>query len=361
MAEYGYLLIISLVLNLYSFTVIRRVKKLTQQTTKEKLDFIKETLKELDLSHIDPTLRTPTKYSIESGGKHLRPLIIILCAEILGGDYRQTRNTFLALELIHNATLVHDDIIDEDLYRRGTPSVHSRYGVKKAVLTGDALLSMGLMYASKTKKPEIIHWLSETSLKMVQGITVQNQYKRKLISVEEYLYMNYLKSGSLFEAAGALGALSASNNVEDVANFSEFGKYFGNAYQIRDDIIDSLSYKQNEYMPNNDLMNGDSTLVFIYALESGKISNGDRKKLLLTYEKGEQEIDVHELYRIYEDSGALNKAILTMEEYSEKAGKILDKYPDSKPKSCLTELLNEYNSQFIMNLETKQLNLVSSS
>ena len=132
---------------------------------------------------------------------------------MLGGDYRDTRDTFLALELIHNATLVHDDIIDDDMYRRGEPSLFSEHGVKKAVLTGDALLSMGLMYASRTGKPEIVEWLAETALKMVQGITLQNQYKRRLMSVDDYLYMNYLKSND------------RGKKTEDLTQlFSDYGK-----------------------------------------------------------------------------------------------------------------------------------------
>ncbi|TFH18383.1 hypothetical protein E4H04_03620, partial [Candidatus Bathyarchaeota archaeon] len=154
--------------------------KLTIKDRNYQLEFINETLKELDLTYIHPLLASTTKYAISTGGKRLRPLISILCTEMIGGDYLETRNMFLALELIHNATLVHDDIIDEDLYRRGEPSLFSEHGIKKAVLTGDALLSMGLMHASKTGKPEVVGWLAETSLKMVQGITVQNQYKRRL-------------------------------------------------------------------------------------------------------------------------------------------------------------------------------------
>ncbi len=342
----------------YSSLMSRRVKKLKQQISREKQDFIKEALNDLDLSNIHPILKTTTEYSIESGGKHLRPLITILCTEILGGDYRKTRNVFLALELIHNATLVHDDIIDEDLYRRGTPSLHSKFGVKKAVLTGDALLSMGLIYAAKTNNPEIIKWLANTSLKMIQGITMQNQYKHKIIPAEVYLQMNYLKSGSLFEASGALGALSVSSKIEDVNNFSKFGKYFGNAYQIRDDIIDSLSYKQDEFLPNNDLLNGDTSLVLIYALESSKIIEEDRSKLLSIY-KGDEELDLEELYKIYLNSGALDKAILKMEEYSKKARIILDKYPDSEAKNYLQRLLDEYSSNFIMNIGSDQLNQIT--
>jgi len=200
------------------------------------LEFINETLKQLDLTYIHPLLATTTKYAISTGGKRLRPLIAILCTEMLGGDYRDTQDMFLALELIHNATLVHDDIIDEDMFRRGEPSLFSEHGIKKAVLTGDALLSIGLIHASRTRKPEIVGWLAETALKMVQGITLQNTYKRRMMSIEDYLHMNYLKSGSLFEAAGALGGIAGSDNPEDVKKLAQFGKYFGNAYQIRDDI-----------------------------------------------------------------------------------------------------------------------------
>ena len=189
----------------------RSVKTLTRKNRESQIEFINKTLKELDLTYIHPLLASTTKYAISTGGKRLRPLIAILCSEMLGGDFLDTGNMFLALELIHNATLVHDDIIDEDMYRRGEPSLFSQHGIKKAVLTGDALLSMGLMHASQTGKPEIVGWLAETALKMVQGITVQNQFKHKLLSVNEYLHMNYLKSGSLFEAAAALGGIAATN------------------------------------------------------------------------------------------------------------------------------------------------------
>ena len=271
---------------------------------------------------------------------------------MLGGDYFETRDMFLALELIHNATLVHDDIIDEDLFRRGEPSLFSEHGIKKAVLTGDALLSMGLMHASYTGKPEIVGWLAETALKMVQGITVQNQYKRKLMSVDEYLHMNYLKSGSLFEAAAALGGIAGSNKPEDIDKLAKFGKYFGNAYQIRDDIIDAYTPKGNEKSPNNDLLNGDPSLLLLYAVESVNITSEDKVALLSIYQGESEDLDVDLVRRVYEYTGALQKSVNKMEEFANMAGEILREYPDCEARDSLLELLDQYNHNFKGNLET---------
>lgn len=277
---------------------------------------------------------------------------------MLGGDYRDTRDMFLALELIHNATLVHDDIIDGDMYRRGEPSLFSEHGVKTAVLTGDALLSIGLMYASKTGKPEIVEWLAETSLKMVQGITLQNQYKRKLMSVDDYLYMNYLKSGSLFEAASALGGIAGSNDPEDVKKLAQFGKYFGNAYQIRDDIIDTLTPQGSDNSPNNDLLNGDPSLLLLYAVNSDSINEEDKSKFLSIYRGESKDLDVDFIHRVYEETGSLQKAIDKMQEFSNMARKILDEYPESDAKESLYELLEQYNSSFIYNLDALSSDLI---
>jgi len=277
---------------------------------------------------------------------------------MLGGDYRDTRDMFLALELIHNATLVHDDIIDEDMFRRGAPSLFYEHGVKKAVLTGDALLSMGLMHASKTGKPELVGWLAETALKMVQGITLQNRYKHKMMSIEEYLHMNYLKSGSLFEAAGALGGIAGSNNPEDIGNFAQFGKYFGNAYQIRDDIIDAFTPNGSDNSPNNDLLNGDPSLLLLYAVNSESIDEDDKIRILSVYNGDTKDFDVEFIRKVYEETGALKKSVEKMEEYALLARGILKEYPDCDAKEALFELLDQYNHDFSNNLDTLSVELI---
>jgi geranylgeranyl pyrophosphate synthase len=265
---------------------------------------------------------------------------------------------FLSLELIHNATLVHDDIIDEDIFRRGEPSLFSKHGIKKGVLTGDALLSMGLIYASRTGKTEIVEWLAKTALKMVQGITLQNQYKRKLMSVDDYLYMNYLKSGSLFEAAAALGSIAGSNKPKDIENLSKFGKNFGNAYQIRDDIIDNFTPKGKMNSPNNDLLNGDPSLLLIYAINSEQINKEDKSQILSIYKGESMDLDVDFVRRVYEESGALQLAINMMKDFAEKARTCLNIYPNCEAKISLFELLNQYDHIYTDNLETIPLEFI---
>jgi geranylgeranyl pyrophosphate synthase len=300
-------------------------------------------LKDLDLSKIHPVLRDTTEYAISSGGKRLRPLICILSAEMVGGDFRDTNDTFLALELIHNATLVHDDIIDEDIYRRGVPSIHITNGVKKAVLTGDALLSMGLKYASKTGNPMVVNWLSETSLKMVQGIALQSIRKGKISTEEEYLYMNYLKSGSLFEAAAALGGVVGSGAHDHVVRLAEFGKNFGNAYQIRDDIIDAFTLNGSDRKSKNDLLNGDASLLLIYALSSPSLGEDDRRKLLALYHGETDKLDVSEVRRVYEETGALGKSVEKMRFFLSQAGGCLSSFDDCESKQNLLLLLKQYD------------------
>jgi geranylgeranyl pyrophosphate synthase len=317
-----------------------------KEKLREMLDFINNTLIELDLSNVHPILGDPTRYAMVSGGKRLRPIICMLCAEAAGGDYRETKEAFLALELIHNGTLVHDDIIDEDLFRRGNPSMHVKFGGKRAILAGDALLSLGLKYASRTGKLGIVDWLSGTALKMVQGVALQTFHRRKLISEEEYLTINYLKSGSLFEAAGALGGIIGSDNPEDLIRLAEFGRNFGNAYQIRDDVCGVYKEDDNEDLSRLDLLNGDSSLPFIYALESDSISEEDRKKILSPYLFKDNNIDLEEVQRIYRDTGALEKSIIKMKEFAQLGREKIVSFESTKAKEFLNYLIDQYYIKF---------------
>ena len=312
----------------------------------EKLSFINRAMEEIDLSHVHSILGAPTRYVISTGGKRLRPIICTLCAEVAGGDYRDTRDAFLALELIHNGTLIHDDVIDEDLFRRGRTSPPVKFGVKRAVLTGDALLSLGLKYAARTGRPTIVDWLAETALKMVQGVALQTFNRRKTVSEQEYLTINYLKSGSLFEAAAALGGLIGSNRVEDSDRLAEFGKNFGNAYQIRDDICGVFAESTDDDLSRCDLLNGDVTLPFIYALEADAISEKDRGMITSVYLGEAEKVDIEEVQRIYDETGALEKSLRKMKDFAELGREHLDGFKQTDAKDFLDHLLDQYYSNF---------------
>jgi geranylgeranyl pyrophosphate synthase len=313
---------------------------------REKLEFVNQSILDLDLSDVHPILADPSKYSITGGGKRLRPMICMLCAEVIGGDYRDTRKAFLALELIHNGTLVHDDIIDEDLFRRGTPSVQVKYDAKRAVLTGDALLSLGLKYASMTRNPMVVQMLAETALKMVQGVALQTFFRRKKVAENTYLKINYLKSGSLFECAAALGGIISTDKPEDYEALGKFGRNFGDAYQIRDDICGVYAETEHDDLSRIDLLNGDVSLPLIYALESEETSKQDVSTLMMLYLGEKETANIEEIRRIYEESGALERSIVKMKNYAKESIKCLEEFEDSEAKRFLTHLVDRYYISF---------------
>ncbi|UCH57504.1 MAG: polyprenyl synthetase family protein [Candidatus Bathyarchaeota archaeon] len=313
---------------------------------REKLDFVNQAIRDLDLSKVHPIIEIPINYAIQGGGKRLRPVICMLCAEVVGGDYKETKNAFMALELIHNGTLVHDDIIDEDLFRRGSPSVQVKFDSKRAVLTGDALLSLGLQYATKTGKLGIVDRLAETALSMVQGVALQTFFRRKMVSEATYLNINYLKSGSLFECAAVLGSLIGSENPEDAVILAEFGRNFGDAYQIRDDICSIFAEDRHDDLSRVDLLNGDVSLLLIYSLDSESISNEDRNTLMMLHLGQKESLDIHEIQRIYEEAGALERSITLMKSFAEKGRECLKRFRDSDARAILYNLLDLYYSKF---------------
>jgi octaprenyl-diphosphate synthase len=170
--------------------------------------------------------------------------------------------------------------------------------------------------------------------------------------------MNYLKSGSLFEAASALGGIMGSNDPADVERLARFGKSFGNAYQIRDDIIDAFTPQDSENSPNNDLLNGDPSLLLIYAVNSGSIDGEDRAKFLSVYRGESRDLEVDLVRRVYKETGSLRKAIDKMQGFSREARNILDYYPESEAKESLSELLEQYNSNFTENIDTLSMDMI---
>jgi geranylgeranyl pyrophosphate synthase len=325
----------------------RRVQAVKEQIElNNKIGFVNRILEEVDLSNIHSILRCSTEYTISSGGQRLRPLICMLCTEVVGGKDQDAKDTFVALELIHNATLIHDDILDEDQFRRGMQSVPEKYGTKKAVLTGDTLFSLGLMYAAKTGKPKVVDQLSQTTLKMIQGIALQSNNKGRTMSETELLNLNYLKSGSLFEAAAVLGGMMGTEDPESLEKMAEFGRYFGNAYQIRDDICDAFLEHGKDSKARNDILNGDPSLLFIYSLESEKIHENEKKVLLSLYQGNTEKFDLETIRKIFEKTQALEKSIKKMKSFALEGQKTLEFFKDSEAKSTLNKLMNKYYLEF---------------
>ena len=311
--------------------------KTAQNNLEERQEFVDEVFNKFDID-INIYLKDPIKYSLSSKGKRLRPIICMLICEAFGGNYRNTTDAFIALELIHNGTLIHDDVIDDDNYRRGQNSVHTKFGNKRAILAGDTLLSLSLKYAIKTGKISIIEKLSDAAVKMVQGVATQTQLRGKVVSVQQYLDLAYYKSGSLFETAAVIGGLLNNIDDESISKISNFGKNFGLAYQIRDDVTDIMT---NPVSPTrSDISNGDISLPLIYALQSKSIGQSHHELLLKIFEGNMREYQESDVLRIYNETGALTKSIEKMECFAKESASYLETFSGVAIDS-LKELINQ--------------------
>ena len=205
----------------------------------------------------------------QRGGKRMRPIMTLLSALNIGEINESTLHSAVGLELLHTASLVHDDVVDESGERRGQASVNAMYNNKVAVLVGDYLLSSALLSVSYTDNQRIIQYLAKLGCTLSAGEILQLQnISNKEFSEEVYYQVINQKTASLFEACGAMGALSAGANDEQVEQARLFGHNIGMIFQIRDDIFDYFESKEIGKPTGNDMVEGKLTLPVIYALNN---------------------------------------------------------------------------------------------
>jgi len=216
-------------------------------------------------------LHPQIEYAVLSKGKRLRPLLVILSAESVGGNRNKVMSLALAFELMHTATLVHDDIIDQDEMRRGRPALHKKWSVNDAILTGDALIALSVDLASEYGET-ILKTVAQSALELCDGEHMD--ITLPLIGTTEEAYFREIrgKSASLFKAAAYCGALAGGGSPSEARCLAAFGENFGIAYQLRDDLLD-LTHKGNMIL--KDLKNGRITLPLIHSYAA---SSSDEKK-----------------------------------------------------------------------------------
>ena len=219
------------------------------------------------LSHEDGMLGHALAHIRQRGGKRMRPILVLLLAKHFGGVTEATQHAAVGLELLHTASLVHDDVVDESAERRGQASVNASYDNKVAVLVGDFILSTALLSVSFTRHQAIVENLAElgrtlSSGEILQLTNIQNQE----ISEDVYYQVIRKKTAALFESCAAVAALSAGANTNDVEKAKLFGQNIGIIFQIRDDIFDYYDSKDIGKPTGNDMTEGKLTLPVIYAL-----------------------------------------------------------------------------------------------
>ncbi|MGA2682084.1 MAG: polyprenyl synthetase family protein [Candidatus Bathyarchaeia archaeon] len=279
-------------------------------------------------------LRKQIEYALQTSGKRLRPTLVILSGESAGGNRSQLRKLALAFELLHLATLVHDDVLDEDMFRRNTLSVYAKWNVKDAILVGDVLASLSLSLC-KWYRREILNVMIDTCIQLSDGEYRDVELAEKDLNEKEYFEKIRKKCSSLFRAACECGALAANGSSIVTDAMRLFGENYGVAYQIKDDILDAEEWG-NDLQP--DVNKFRATLPIIRAYESADKEKQVRFKRLLAA-KTEKNLSVFlKEVQVYFEKDSLTYCANRVNEFVNRAITSLSPLKETRFKGYLVEM-----------------------
>ncbi len=281
-----------------------------------------------------------SSYILKNKGKQIRPLLVFLSAKLFNNITPSTYYAASLIELMHTATLIHDDVVDNSYERRGMFSVNALWKNKVAVLLGDYFLAKGLILAVDKNEYKLLHIVSEAVREMSEGELLQIEKARKIDITEDLYYtIIYKKTASLISACTLAGAISANANQEDCIKLKELGKNIGMAFQIKDDLFDFNIHNKTGKPAGNDIREQKYTLPIIYTL---KQSNSEDKKTLLkllkTFEDNKE--NIYDINKLIEKYGGFTYTKHIMFNYINKAKEILSDLPQNEANNSLALLID---------------------
>lgn len=285
-----------------------------------------------------PLLDRIMKYIIRRKGKQLRPMFVLLSAKLHGPVGDSTYRAAALVELLHTATLVHDDVVDESYERRGFFSINALWKNKIAVLVGDYLLSKGLLLSTSNNDFKQLHILSEAVKQMSEGELLQLEKSRSL-NLDESVYFEIIRSktASLLASACAAGAWSTSEDEAVTQTMQQFGEKVGIAFQIKDDLFDYGTADVGK-PTGNDIREKKLTLPLIYTIN--RVDKPLRKKLIYQLKNEHKNPDsVREIIRVVEENGGIAYATEKMFQFRDEALALLYQFPDSPVRQALETLV----------------------
>ena len=287
-----------------------------------------------------PLLDIITKYIIKRKGKQMRPMFVFLSAKMCGEFNESTHLAASSIELLHTASLIHDDVVDESYERRGSFSINALWKNKIAVLVGDFILSKGMLNTLDHKEYRFLHLISRAVKDMSEGEIQQMRKSRKLdIDNETYYEIIRKKTASLIATSMAIGAASVTKDDEIVEKMFRIGLDVGIAFQIKDDIFDYQSKGILGKPTGNDIKEKKITLPLLYVLN--KCESGERGRILhLIKRKNKNQAKVKELVDLVVSRGGLEYAAMQMNEFREKAITGIMEFPESDARTALIELVD---------------------
>lgn len=286
-------------------------------------------------------LSTPYKYLFESGGKRIRPILTFLFAGIFDTNPAKVLKSAVAIELLHNFTLVHDDIMDKSPLRRGKQTIHTKWDDSTAILLGDTILAYAfdMLEENINVYKEFNLGLKNVCLGQAYDVEYNNQDK---VEIKEYFEMIGNKTSSLLVCAGSIGAILGGANVEQIASIKQFNYYLGLAFQMQDDYLD-LTANQAELgkFIGQDIIEGKKTFMIIRAKELA--TDAEDLNLINKFyiEKGLSVSDVPKVRLLLEKLGIIDELLNKINEYSQKSLEFLEELPNNTYKNMLIILSNK--------------------
>lgn len=288
-----------------------------------------------------PLLNVIMNYILRRKGKQMRPMFVFLTSKMLNKEVNDATYTAASLiELLHTATLIHDDVVDESYERRGFFSINALWKSKISILVGDYLLSKGLLLAVDNNEYELLKIVSVAVKEMSEGELLQIQQSRKL-KITEDIYYDIIrkKTAALIAACTACGAKSVGASDELVEKMRLFGEYVGMAFQIKDDLLDYQNNGSIGKPSGNDIKEKKLTLPIIHVLKNASAS--DNKRILsIVKRNNKNKKKVQEVIDFVISNGGLDYTSKKMHEYCEKALNLLKDIPESDSKQSMVELVN---------------------
>ncbi|MBX2950241.1 MAG: polyprenyl synthetase family protein [Crocinitomicaceae bacterium] len=306
--------------------------------------YVERELKKISIPDLPLTLYDPIRYFLQIGGKRMRPVLTLLGAELFGLGKERAIHAALAVEIFHNFTLIHDDIMDAAPLRRGYETVHIKWNSNTAILSGDMLMikAYQLLEQQEGNLRLLLEAFNKTSVEICEGQQMDMDYQEKTaVSISDYIEMIRLKTSVLLGCALELAAIIANASEDDRKHIYNFGVYVGLAFQIQDDILD-LYADPDKFgkQTGGDVIANKKTILYLLARENA--SDEQLKKLnALSIEQNGQ-LKVHETRQIFDEIGVKNKSVDMMNHYFFLAQQEMNKVSVPDKNKLLLNQISEY-------------------
>lgn len=317
---------------------IHDIRRTVEQELEQYIELFQQSL-----DHDDPTLKQALAHIRQRRGKMMRPLLVLLVAREFGTVCEKTLRSAVTLELLHTASLVHDDVVDNSAERRGQAAEHTLYGNKIAILVGDYLLSQSLHQASLTGDVRIVDIIAQLGGTLSEGeIRQLDNIRSAKVSEEDYFHVIHHKTAALFEACARLGALSSGATAERIEKAAKLGEIIGICFQIRDDIFDYYSDSTIGKPTGNDMAEGKLTLPALFALRQNNDAQAEEAQewAKRVKQKTATSEEIAALIDYTKRVGGIDYAREAMEKFRAEAMPLISTFANAQVREALTDYLD---------------------